>query len=65
MPADIDIYRSANVLIRKHGETAAIDAAVRADGMLEEGDLNGPAVWLRVLEAVKELRNVEPPGELH
>ena len=37
--SDLDIYRSANVLIREHGEDAALGAAMRADAMLEKGDL--------------------------
>ncbi len=39
MIRDLDIYRSANVLIREHGEDAALDAAMWADAMLEKGDL--------------------------
>ncbi len=39
MIPDLDIYRSANVLIREHGEDAALDVAVWADAMLEKGDL--------------------------
>ncbi len=31
MISDLDIYRSANVLIRDHGEDAPIHAAMRAD----------------------------------
>ena len=53
MTTDIDIYRTANLLIKEHGDTAAIEAAMRAGEMLEKGDLDGQAVWLRVLEAVK------------
>ncbi len=45
MTADLDIYRSANVLIREHGEDAPIEAAMRADAMLEKGDLDGAATW--------------------
>ncbi len=41
MVSDLDIYRSANVLIRQHGEDAPIEAAMRADAMLESGDLDG------------------------
>ena len=43
MVADIEVYRSANVLIREHGEDAALEAAMRADAMLEKGDLEGLA----------------------
>jgi len=37
-----------------------IHAAMRADAMLEKGDLDGYAVWKRILRAVGELRRVEP-----
>ncbi len=39
MTPDLDIYRSANVLVKQHGEDAPIEAAMRADAMLEAGDL--------------------------
>jgi len=39
MIPDLDIYRSANVLIREHGEDAASEATMRADAVLEKGDL--------------------------
>ena len=44
MIPDLDIYRSANVLVKRHGEDAPIGAAMRADAMLEKGDLDGYAV---------------------
>ena len=63
MIPDLDIYRSANVLMKRHGEDAPIQAAMRADAMLEKGDLGGYAVWKRVLRAVEELQRAEPgPG---
>ena len=45
----IDIYRTANLLIKKHGEQASIEAAMRADEMLDKGDLDGKAAWRKVL----------------
>ncbi len=39
MIRDLDIYRSANVLIRDHGEDVAIEAAIRAEAMLAKGDI--------------------------
>lgn len=36
MISDLDIYRSANVLVKHHGEDAPIEAAMRADAMLNE-----------------------------
>ncbi len=63
MIPDLDIYRTANILIREHGQDAPIQAAMRADAMLEKGDLEGCAVWKRVLRAVEELLSKErPPG---
>ncbi len=63
MVLDIDIYRTANVLVREHGEDAPIHAAMRADALLEAGDLGGLAVWKRILRAVEELQRAEPgPG---
>ena len=41
MTSDIDRFRSANVLVKQHGEDAPIHAAMRADAMLEAGDLDG------------------------
>ncbi len=31
MIPDLDIYRSANVLVKRHGQDAPIEAAMRAD----------------------------------
>ncbi len=64
MIRDRDIWRSANVLVKQHGADAPIQAAMRADAMLDEGDLDGYAVWRRILRAVEELQGSEPrPGE--
>ncbi len=41
MTSDLDIYRTAPVLIREHGEDAALEAAQRADAMLDKGSLDG------------------------
>ena len=45
VPDEIDIYRSANLLIKQHGDKAAIFAAQQADACLEKGDLDGKVVW--------------------
>jgi len=61
---DLDIYRSANELIKLHGDDATIHAAMRADELLEAGDLDGQAVWKRIIKAVDELLSKErPEGE--
>ncbi len=61
MTSDLDIYRTANLLVKQHGEDAPIEAAIRADAMLEAGDLDGYAVWRRILRAVVEMLSRERP----
>ncbi len=64
MIPDLDIYRSAQVLVKRHGQDAPIHAAMRADELLEAGDLDGYAAWKRILQAVEELQGTAPkPGE--
>ena len=38
---DIDIWRSAKLLIDQHGDEAPIHAAMRVDELLEASDLDG------------------------
>ena len=61
MITDLDIYRSARVLIDQHGEDAPIWAAQKADAMLESGNLDGKRLWLRILEAIETLQATERP----
>ncbi len=60
MTSDIDIFRSANILVKQYGEDAPIEAAMKADAMLEAGDLDGYAVWMQILRAVEELQRTVP-----
>ncbi len=61
MTSDLDIYRSAKLLVDQHGEDAPIFAAQHADACLEAGDLDGKAVWMGVIRAIEELTNTETP----
>ncbi len=67
MTSDIDIYRAANELIKQHGADAPIHAARRADELLEAGDMDGQAVWKRILAAVDEMLSEKRPegAEVH
>ncbi len=51
-----------DAFVKQHGQDAPIHAAMRADAMLDKGDLDGYAVWKRILRAVEELQRVEPGG---
>jgi hypothetical protein len=61
MITDLDIYRSAKVLIGQHGQDAPLWAAQKADAMLERGNLDGERLWLRILEAIETLQAMERP----
>ncbi len=64
MTSDLDIYRSAKLLIDQQGEDAATHAAMQADRLLEEGAMEGSATWRRIMKAIEELQRTEPaPGE--
>ncbi len=62
MIPDIDIFRVAHLLVKRHGQDAPIEAATRADAMLEAGDLDGYAAWKRIVKAVEELLSKERPA---
>ena len=65
MTTDIDIYRSAKLLVDQHGNTATVEAMKRADALAAQGDAAGKVTWLRILEAVEELQNTVPSGAVH
>ena len=61
---DIDIFRSAAAFIEQHGDEAPIHAAMKADAMLDRGDVDGRAVWLRIVDAIEDMQREAPrPGE--
>ena len=63
MTSDLDVYRSANELIKQYGDAADIDAAMRTDELMEAGDMEGEAVWLGIVKAVEELQSQERPDD--
>ncbi len=64
MIPDLDIYRSAQALVKQHGPDAPIHAAMQTNAMLDKGDLDGYAVQKLILRAVEELQRTAPkPGE--
>ncbi len=68
MVAEIDIYRTANLIIKQRGALEAeIEAAQRADELLAAGDMEGRGVWLRVVDVVRELSiaGPAPAGTVH
>ncbi len=60
MTSDLGVYRTTKVLLDRYGDGASLHAANRADEMLDAGDLDGRAAWLRIHEAVLELSRTAP-----
>ena len=52
---DRDIWTAANLLLKRYGADAQIEAGRRADELFEANDHDGYAIWKRILEAVGEL----------
>ncbi len=63
MTSDLDIYRSANELIKQFGDDAPIEAAMRADELAADGDMEGLAVWQQIVTAIEELLSEERPDD--
>ncbi len=38
---------------------------MRADALLDKGDMEGRAIWLRILTTIKDLEAREPEGAVH
>ena len=57
--SDREIWTVANLLIKRYGSDAKLEAGTRADALLAEGDLEGQAVWLRICRAIDELNRSE------
>ena len=65
MIPEIDIWRVANLVLKRYGDEADIESAIRVEELAEEGDHNGAAVSRRVTDAIGQLANTTPPGPLH
>ena len=57
---DIDIFQAAAVLIKEHGHAAQLQAIKRATKMLDAGDVDGYAVWKRIVDAIKDMQREAP-----
>jgi len=64
MVSDLDTYRATNLLIKRYGANAPIEAARMIDRMLELGDAEGRLVWRRIKRAIEALQ-AERNGALH
>jgi hypothetical protein len=56
---DIDIWRAAEQMRKLYGDDAAIHSAMRADKLMDQGDIEGFDMWKRVVAALNELDRVK------
>ena len=62
---EIDIWRAANLMLKRYGEKAFEESTTRADELAADGDHDGADTWRRITAAVEALANTVPPGPLH
>jgi hypothetical protein len=60
MKSKVDIWRTASALVTEHGDNARLVAALRADALLAQYDVDGHLTWKRIRKAVRELLRETP-----
>jgi hypothetical protein len=63
--SELEIWRAANLLLKRYGDKARAEGTARADALAAAGDREGEAVWRRITHAVAQLANKTPPGPVH
>ena len=56
MVSEAGIYRSAQVMVRQHGDNALEIAWARANTLRNSDDDEGVAVWMRIARAIENLQ---------
>ena len=57
---ELDIWRSANILLKRYGAEAVFIATKRADALLDQGDVQGSSAWVRIAKAITDLERRTP-----
>ncbi len=56
----IDLWRAALVMVKGYSDGAGTEAAMRADEFLDQGNLDGKRLWMRIMHAIEELQRERP-----
>lgn len=64
MASDLDIYRTAKVVIDGHGGSALYLAHSRLDDCRDRGDREGAETWRRIIAAIEALQAQERPDDV-
>jgi hypothetical protein len=62
---EIDIWRVANLMLKRYGDNAEVESSRRADELAADGDYAGVAVWRQIIDAVDQLANTTPSAPVH
>jgi hypothetical protein len=54
---EIDIWRAADLMLKRYGEKALEESATHADELATDGDHDGAVTWRRITAAVGQLAN--------
>ena len=65
MIPEIEILRIANLMLKRYGNEAEAESAIRSAELAEAGDSAGAAVWRRITDAIGQLDNTTPPAPVH
>jgi hypothetical protein len=57
---EIDIWRAAQLMLKRYGDKALEESAARADELAAAGDSIGAATWRRITDAVLQRANKTP-----
>ena len=59
MTSDKDIYISANLVIKQHGDDALEHSMIMLACMIDAGYQDGSIIWGRIQRAIVELKNMD------
>jgi len=62
MKTESEIFETANEVIEKYGEEAALYAAIRGDEFHRIGNSEGEVLWRRITRAVEVIQTTERSG---
>ena len=62
---EIDIWRAANLMLKRYGEKAFKESTARADELAADGYHDGADTWRRITAAVEQLADNKSSGPLH
>ena len=65
MTSQRDIYASAQALIKEYGQEAEEIAYKRMIALMEQNDAKGSGVWLSIMSAIEDLRQLDYKGRLN